>query len=61
MCQKQNTFAFEKCYEISNTSNNVEVIQMFHENFFELVSFLDGLYDILDPKTVKINHVLQVK
>ena len=30
---KQNVFTFEKCCEILNTRNNVEVIQMFHENF----------------------------
>ena len=34
---------------------------MFHDNFFDLVSFLYGLYDRLDTKTVNINHVFQVK
>ena len=61
MYRKQNVFTFEKCYEIFNTRNNVEVIQMFHENFFDLESFLDDLYDRPDPKIVNINHVLQVK
>ena len=34
--RKKNFFTFEKCFEILNTSNNVEVTQMFHENFFDL-------------------------
>ena len=34
---------------------------MFHENFFDLESFLNDLYDKPDPKTVNINHVFQVK
>ena len=33
---KKNVFTFEKYCEIFNTKNNVEVIQMFQENFFEL-------------------------
>ena len=43
MYQKQNVFTFEKFCEIFNTRNNVEVIQMFHENFFDLESFLNDL------------------
>ena len=34
---------------------------MFHENFFDLESFLNDLYERPDPKTVNINHVFQVK
>ena len=34
---------------------------MFHEKFFELVSFLDDLYDKPDPKTININGVFRVK
>ena len=34
---------------------------MFHEDFFDLESFLNNNYDIPDPKNVKINHVFQVK
>ena len=34
---------------------------MFHENFFDLVSFLDDIYDTPDPKTVNTNHGLHVK
>ena len=34
--QKKYFFTFEKCCEILNTSKNNEVIQMFHENFFDL-------------------------
>ena len=45
MYWKQNVFTFEKCYEIFNTRKNVKVIQMLHEKFFDLVSFLDNLYD----------------
>ena len=59
--RKKNIFTFEKCCEILNNINNVEVIQMFHENFFDLESFLNDLYDRPDPKTVNINHVFQVK
>ena len=59
--RKPNVFTFEKCYEILKTIKNVEVIQMFHENFFDLGSFLDDIYDRSDPKTVNINHVFQVK
>ena len=33
---KQNVFASEKCCEILHTSKNIEVIQMFHEKFFDL-------------------------
>ena len=44
-----------------NTINNVEFIQMFHENFFNLELFLDDIYDIPDPKTVNINNVFQMK
>ena len=59
--RKQNVFTFEKWCEILNSSNNVELIQMFHEMFFDLVSLLDDIYDIPDPKTVNINHIFQVK
>ena len=34
--RKQNVCTFEKCCEILNTINNVEVIQMFHEKQFDL-------------------------
>ena len=44
-----------------NTSNNVEVIQRYHGNFFDLESFLNDLYDIPDPNTANINHVFWVK
>ena len=44
-----------------NTRNNVDVIQIFHENFFDLESFLNNLYNRPDPKTVNTNHVFQVK
>ena len=44
-----------------NTSNNVEVIQTYHENFFDLESFLNDLYNITDTETVKINNLFQVK
>ena len=59
--QKQNFFTFEKCCEILNGINNVEIILIFHENFFDMELFLNDIYDIPDPKTVNINHVLQVK
>ena len=59
--QEQIVFPFEKCCEILNSRNNVEVIQMLHENFFDLESFLNNHYDIPDPKTVNINHAFQVK
>ena len=36
MYWKQNVFTFEKWCENLNTRNNVEFIQMFHENFFDL-------------------------
>ena len=35
------SFTLEKYCEILNTRNKVEVIQMLHEKFFELESFLD--------------------
>ena len=41
--RKQNVFTFDNCYEIFNTRNNVEVIKMLHENFFELESLLNYL------------------
>ena len=44
-----------------NTSNNVEVIKIFHEKIFDLESFMDDIYDIPDTKNVNINHVLQVR
>ena len=59
--QKQNLFTFEKCCEILNVINNVEVIQMFHQNFFDLESILNDIYDRPDTKTVNINHVLHMK
>ena len=59
--QKKKFFTLERCCEILNTRNNVEVIQMFHEHFFDLVSFMDDLYDRTDPKIININHVFQVK
>ena len=34
--QKQNVLTVEKWCENFNTSNNAEVIQLFHENFFDL-------------------------
>ena len=58
---KQHFFNFEKCCKILNTNNNVEVIQIFHENFFDLESFLNHIHDIPDPKTTNVNHVFQVK
>ena len=58
---KLNIFTFEKWCLILNTRNNVEAIQIFHETFFGLVSFLGDLYNRSDHKTVNINHVLQVK
>ena len=58
---KQNVFTFERCCEILNTINNVEIIQIFHEDFLDLESFLNGFYKRPDPKTININHVLQVK
>ena len=57
----QNVFTFEKCCEVLNTSKNVEVIQIFHEKFFDFVSFMDDLYNRPDPKTFNINHVFHVK
>ena len=59
--RKQNVFAFEKCCENLNTSNNVEVIQMFHETFFDLESFMNDLYNRTDPKTANINNAFQLK
>ena len=59
--RNQNVFTFEKWCENFNTSTNVEVIQMFHETFFDLESFLNDLYNRPDPKTVKFKHVFQVK
>ena len=61
MYRNQNIFTFENSCEILNTSNNVEVVQMFHEKFFDLGSLLDDLYDRPDPKTVNINYVFKVK
>ena len=58
---KQNVFTFDKLYDILNNRNNVEVIKMFHENFFELGSLLNIIYDRPDPKTVNINHVSRKK
>ena len=55
------SFTFEKFCENLNARYNVEVIQMFHENFFDLESFLDDLYERPDPKTFNINHVFQVR
>ena len=61
LCRKQISLLFDKCCEIFNTRNNVEVIQIFHEKLFYLESFLNDLYNIPNPKTVNINHVFQVK
>ena len=43
-------FTFEKFCEILNTINTVGVIQMFHQKFFDLKSFLYDLCKILDTK-----------
>ena len=59
--RKQNVFNFEKCCENLNTRNNIEVIQISYEKFFDLESFLNDLYDRPDPKNVNINHIFQVK
>ena len=59
--RKQNIFTFEKCCENLNTSNNVEFIQMPHENFSDLELFLNDICNIPDPKTVNINFILLVK
>ena len=59
--RKQHVSTFEKSCEILNTRNTVEVTQMFHENFFDLESLLNYIYEIPDPKTANINHVFQVK
>ena len=59
--RKQNIFTFEKLCEKINTSNNIEVVQMFHQNLFDLESFLNDIYDRPDRKTVNVNHVFQVK
>ena len=50
--QKQNVFNFlRSAVKFLNTRKNVEFIQMSHENFFDLGSFLDDLYyDRPDPK-----------
>ena len=34
---------------------------MFHQNFFDLESILNDIYDRPDTKTVNINHVLHMK
>ena len=44
--RKQNFFIFDNCCGILNTTNNVEVIQMFHENYLtwnysSMVSMID--------------------
>ena len=52
---------FENCCEMLNTSNNVEVIKIYHEKFLDLESLLNDIYNRLDPKTANINHVIQVK
>ena len=59
--QKQNAVTFDDWCEILNTRNNIEVIQMFHEKFIDLETFINYLYDRPDPKTANINNVLQVK
>ena len=61
MYQKQKVFTFDKFYEILNIRNNVEAIQMLHETFSDLGSFMNNLYENPDPKAVNINHVFQVK
>ena len=59
--QKQNVFTFENLCGILNTIKNAEVIQIFHERFFDLVSLLDYIYDRPYPKIFNVNHVFQVK
>ena len=61
MYRKQNVCTFEKCCEILNTINNFEIIQMYHENFFEMEWFLNDLYDRPDTKNINMNHAFQVK
>ena len=58
---KQSDFTFDKCCENLNTSKNVEVIKMLHENFFDLGSFLNDLYYRPDTKTFNINNIFQFK
>ena len=41
-----------------NTSNNVEVIKILHDNFFDLKSLLNDIYYIPHIKIIKIIHVL---
>ena len=43
------------------SSQNVKVIQIFHEIFFELEQLLNDRYNRPDTKTVNINHVFQLK
>ena len=50
MYRKQKFFTLDKCCRSLNTINNGEVIQMLHESFFDLKSFLDDLYYRPDPK-----------
>ena len=59
--RKQSIFNFDNRYEILDTGNNVEVIQMFHKNFFDLESFLNDIYDRPGPRNVNINYVFQTK
>ena len=59
--REKNVFTFDKYCEILNTSNNFEVIQIFHEKFLDLESFLNDRYERPYPKTVNINHVFRVK
>ena len=58
---RSHVFTFDNCCEIFNTSNNVEVIQMFDENFFDLKSLLNDICNRPDPKNVITNHVLQMR
>ena len=48
-------------HKVSSTSKNVEVIQMFYENFSGLESLLDDIYDRPDPQIFNITHIFQVK
>ena len=59
--RKKVFLTFEDWCEVLNSSNNVEVIQMYHEKFFDLELFLNDICNIPDPKTVNINLILLVK
>ena len=57
--RRQNVLTFEKFFENFNTSNNVEVIQILHDNVFEL--FLNDVCNRSDTKSVTINNFFQVQ